>query len=55
LKAFRHDIGLLCNNCRTYNEDGSFLWVDANSIEVCFVHSLYHFWIILTCRRNMLL
>jgi ATP-dependent helicase STH1/SNF2 len=42
LKTFRQDIGLLCNNCRTYNEDGSFLWLDANSIEVCFL-PYWHF------------
>ena len=34
LKQFRHDIGLLCNNCRQYNEDGSMLYNDANLIEV---------------------
>ncbi|KAH7122484.1 SNF2 family N-terminal domain-containing protein [Dendryphion nanum] len=33
LKPFRQDIGLLCNNCRTYNEDGSLLYQDANLIE----------------------
>jgi len=36
LRDYREDIGLLCNNARTYNEDGSMLWVDANKIEVCF-------------------
>jgi ATP-dependent helicase STH1/SNF2 len=35
LKQFRQDIGLLCNNCRQYNEDGSVLYNDANLIEVC--------------------
>ncbi|KAI9687570.1 MAG: hypothetical protein M1822_002180 [Bathelium mastoideum] len=34
LKQFRQDVGLLCNNCRTYNEDGSILYQDANLIEV---------------------
>jgi ATP-dependent helicase STH1/SNF2 len=34
LRQFRHDVGLLCNNCRTYNEDGSILYQDANMIEV---------------------
>ena len=34
LKEYREDISLLCNNARTYNEDGSMLWVDANKIEV---------------------
>lgn len=33
LKQFRADIALLCNNCRTYNEDGSLLFTDANLIE----------------------
>ena len=34
LRDYREDIGLLCTNARTYNEDGSMLWVDANKIEV---------------------
>ena len=34
LRDYRDDIGLLCTNARTYNEDGSTLWVDANKIEV---------------------
>ena len=34
LKEFRDDIRLLCNNARTYNEDGSVLFQDANDIEV---------------------
>ena len=34
LKQFRQDIKMLCNNCRQYNEDGSVLYEDANSIEV---------------------
>lgn len=34
LKEFRDDIRLLCNNARTYNEDGSLLFQDANDIEV---------------------
>ncbi|KAJ9657604.1 transcriptional regulator [Coniosporium apollinis] len=33
LRQFRADIGLMCNNCRTYNEEGSWLWQDANTIE----------------------
>lgn len=33
LKQFRADIALLCNNCRTYNEDQSLLYKDANLIE----------------------
>ncbi|KAK4501861.1 hypothetical protein PRZ48_007670 [Zasmidium cellare] len=33
LKEFKADIGLLCNNCRQYNEDGSVLYQDANLIE----------------------
>ena len=35
LKQFRQDVGLLCANCRQYNEDGSVLYNDANMIEVC--------------------
>ena len=34
LREFRDDIRLLCNNARTYNEDGSLLFQDANDIEV---------------------
>lgn len=34
LKEFRDDIHLLCQNARTYNEDGSVLFSDANLIEV---------------------
>ena len=34
LKEFRDDVRLLCNNARTYNEDGSMLFQDANDIEV---------------------
>ncbi|KAL4928702.1 putative RSC complex subunit (Sth1) [Aspergillus undulatus] len=33
LREFRSDIALLCNNARTYNEDGSILFQDANDIE----------------------
>ncbi|KAJ5689163.1 Chromatin structure-remodeling complex subunit snf21 [Penicillium macrosclerotiorum] len=33
LKEFRNDIHLLCQNARTYNEDGSILFQDANDIE----------------------
>ena len=36
LRDFRDDIRLLCNNARTYNEDGSILFQDANDIEVYF-------------------
>ena len=35
LREYREDIRLLCNNARTYNEDGSMLYQDANQIEVC--------------------
>ena len=34
LREFREDIRLLCNNARTYNEDKSQLYIDANDIEV---------------------
>ena len=30
------DVRLLCNNCRTYNDDGSLLYKDANTIESWF-------------------
>jgi ATP-dependent helicase STH1/SNF2 len=33
VKQFRQDLGLLCNNCRLYNEDSSLLYADANLIE----------------------
>ncbi|KAI0541471.1 SNF2 family N-terminal domain-containing protein [Xylaria digitata] len=32
----RKDITLMCNNCRTYNEDGSLLYSDANVMEKFF-------------------
>lgn len=35
LDEFADDIRLMCNNCRTYNDDGSMLFGDANLIEVC--------------------
>ena len=34
LKEFREDVRTLCNNARTYNEDTSALFQDANAIEV---------------------
>ncbi|KAA6412012.1 MAG: RSC complex subunit (Sth1) [Lasallia pustulata] len=40
LKEFRDDIRLLCNNARTYNEDGSLLFQDANDIEAACVAKL---------------
>ena len=36
LREFMDDVKLLCNNARTYNEDGSMLFQDANDIEVGF-------------------
>lgn len=36
MREFRDDIGLLCQNARTYNEDGSILFADANQIEVSY-------------------
>jgi ATP-dependent helicase STH1/SNF2 len=34
LGDLKDDISLLCNNCRTYNDDGSLLYTDANTMEV---------------------
>jgi len=44
INDMRKDITLMCNNCRTYNEDGSLLYSDANVMEVSF----FFFW--LPCR-----
>jgi ATP-dependent helicase STH1/SNF2 len=40
VKQFRQDLGLLCNNCRHYNEDSSLLYADANLIEQTAVDKL---------------
>lgn len=40
LRQFRNDISTLCNNCRTYNEDTSLLYQDANLIEQTCVEQL---------------
>lgn len=40
VKSFRQDLGLLCNNCRQYNEDTSLLYADANLIEQTTVDKL---------------
>jgi ATP-dependent helicase STH1/SNF2 len=40
VKQFRQDIGLLCNNCRYYNEDKSLLYADANLIEQTALNAL---------------
>ncbi len=37
INDMRKDITLMCNNCRTYNEDGSLLYSDANVMEVGFI------------------
>lgn len=34
ISDMRRDVLLMCNNCRTYNEDGSLLYSDAHVIEV---------------------
>jgi ATP-dependent helicase STH1/SNF2 len=34
-REFKDDVGLLATNARTYNEDGSLLYQDAGTIEVC--------------------
>ncbi|CAK7271792.1 transcriptional regulator [Sporothrix epigloea] len=36
LTDLQADIKLLCNNCRTYNDDGSLLYADANTMETFF-------------------
>jgi ATP-dependent helicase STH1/SNF2 len=33
IRQFRQDVGLLCSNCRIYNEETSLLYADANLIE----------------------
>lgn len=40
LRQFRQDVGLLCANCRQYNEDGSVLYNDANVIEEALLSKL---------------
>lgn len=40
LSDMKADIQLLCRNCRTYNDDGSLLYADANTIEVSVSASL---------------
>jgi ATP-dependent helicase STH1/SNF2 len=40
VRNFRQDLGLLCNNCRHYNEDSSLLYADANLIEQTAVDKL---------------
>ncbi|KAI4177767.1 MAG: hypothetical protein LQ343_000231 [Gyalolechia ehrenbergii] len=40
LREFRNDIRLLCNNARTYNEDTSIIFQDANDIEAACVSKL---------------
>ena len=44
-RDFREDVLTLCNNARTYNEDSSLLFQDANTIEVRgFFSSCYYCW-----------
>ncbi|KAL8692173.1 MAG: hypothetical protein Q9218_002750 [Villophora microphyllina] len=40
LREFVNDIRLLCNNARTYNEDGSTIFQDANDIEAACLQKL---------------
>lgn len=35
LNDLKKDVQLLCRNAKTYNEDGSLIYVDAGAIEVC--------------------
>ena len=42
LREYREDVHLLCQNARTYNEDGSIIYTDANKIEVCEISPLIH-------------
>ncbi|EAW12541.1 putative RSC complex subunit (Sth1) [Aspergillus clavatus NRRL 1] len=44
LRDFRNDIHLLCQNARTYNEDGSILFQDANDIEAMMRRPLCGCW-----------
>ncbi len=39
MKDFKEDVERMCNNARTFNEDGSLLFQDANTIEVSIVHA----------------
>lgn len=34
LREYRQDVHLLCENARTFNDDGSQLYIDANNVEV---------------------
>jgi ATP-dependent helicase STH1/SNF2 len=43
LKEFWQDIRLLVENCKTYNEDGSLLYQDANLIEVRCLDELHKY------------
>lgn len=57
LREFRNDIRLLCNNARTYNEDTSIIFQDANEIEVCSVlrvpqNTMLMYEMILGCLRQ---
>ena len=42
LTEYKDDIRLLCSNARTFNDDGSQLYSDANEIEVSFSTLLLH-------------
>ena len=43
LREFHDDVHLLCNNARTFNEDTSQLFKDANTIDVSFLHTASNF------------
>jgi ATP-dependent helicase STH1/SNF2 len=42
LSDMQKDVELMLNNCRTYNEDGSILYKDANTLEVCYTAASFY-------------
>lgn len=39
---FRDDFHLMFNNARTFNEEGSFVYEDANEMQVSFTEYIFH-------------